>query len=302
MIGKGEPVFWPGAVAGRQSSRTEFMKNNHQTVSPFSHSTTSRGGFSIQAARPDRSARGRRPGRANLLVALTCFFSLSVVPSMQAALDTWTGGGANGMWTNVANWGVAAPVNGDDLFFTGVTRLTNTNNIGNLSINSISYGSSGFLHVAISNTAPFGLTITNGIVDPFGGNTNNLPLILGGSQSFSNQSFQATVLGGTINMSNYVLNASSSSGGTLYLNGVISGNGAVGVNTLNVYDGNVRIGAANTFNGGVNINSGTLTLGNAASIPSGDNRGNVLIASGAFLDAGEPEPDHQWIERTGNGR
>ncbi|MBC8095086.1 MAG: hypothetical protein H7Y43_04670, partial [Akkermansiaceae bacterium] len=207
----------------------------------------------------------------------------------RAATRTWNGGGANLLWSNAGNWGGFGVVEGDHLSFAGATKLINTNDILFLRINSLSYDGSGFLNVPRTNGPGYTVMITNGIVDTFGGNTNNIPLILGGSQSFSNQSPSTTlVLGGTINMSNSSLTIGGP--GEVFLTGVISGNGAVGVNSVTINDGLVRLGAANTFNGGVTVNSGMVQLGNAGGIPSGNARGDLFLASGASLDLGNSSP------------
>jgi hypothetical protein len=57
---------------------------------------------------------------------------------------TWTGGGADGNWNTVANWGAAVPVNGSSLTFSGVTRQVNTNNISGLNVAWVAFNSGGF--------------------------------------------------------------------------------------------------------------------------------------------------------------
>ena len=237
-----------------------------------------------------KSAEKFRRSMAALVWFLVLSICLGLVPQANAALRTWTGGGANGQWGLSANWGGTAVVNGDDLLFSGTTRLINSNDIVLLNINSLSYNASGFLNNPATNNANYTVTITNGIVDVAGNNTNNVPWILGGALSVSNQSPNTLVLGGTINMSNRNLTLSSSGGGNLFLNGIISGTAAIGVNSVNINDGLVRLAGANTFNGDVTVNSGTLQLGNAAGIPSGNGKGNLNLALNAFLDLGNTSP------------
>ena len=216
--------------------------------------------------------------------------TLAFVSNSPAAIKTWNGLGGTTNWSTSGNWGGTAPVNGDDLVFAGPARLFNSNDIVVLKIKSLGYSSSGFLNVPLTNGPGYTLTITNGITDNAGNNTNNIPLILGASQSFSNQVVAtAHQLGGTMNMSNFSLTIGGA--GNVYINGVISGNGAIGANVLNVNTtGTNRLTAANTFNGGVNINSGMVQLGNAGGIPSGGGRGNLFIASGATVDLGNQSP------------
>jgi len=82
-------------------------------------------------------------------------------------LLTWSGAGTDYTWTNTLNWGGAFPASGDDLLFTGATRLNNSNSITGLRLNSIAYTSSGFTNNGLA------LTITNGIVDASGNNTTS---------------------------------------------------------------------------------------------------------------------------------
>jgi fibronectin-binding autotransporter adhesin len=248
-------------------SRSSTQPNpNHRVMKNKSHQQTV-----SHSIAPNRSVLRRpltlsckplRHAFASLL--LLALLILGFVPGLQAALETWTGLGADSFWGTAGNWGGTAPVNGDDLLFSGSTRLGSSNSIVSLRLNSLSYNSSGFTNIGQA------LMITNGIVDIAGGNTNLIAITLGGSQSFSNQSSLTLVLSGTLNMSNYNLTASSSGGGNLFLNGVISGNGLYGVNALHLFDGITRLGAANTFNGGVDINPGaTVLVGNAGAFPNG---------------------------------
>jgi fibronectin-binding autotransporter adhesin len=284
-----------GILDFRQPIKQPKKLPNHQAMKIKTHQQTVSHASAINRGVPMGSLpRSRKPQRRAVGTSLLLVLSiLGVVPGMQAALRTWNGGGADSFWGTVGNWGGTAPANGDDLLFSGSTRLGNSNSIVSLRINSLSYNGSGFTNIGQA------LMITNGIVDVAGGNTNLIPLILGGSQSFSNLSSLTLVLSGTINMSNYNLTASSSGGGNLFLNGVISGNGLAGLNALNVYDGLVRLGALNTFKGGLNINSGTVMLGNAGAIPSGNSIGNLNIASGATLDLGNQSPTVNGL--TGSG-
>ncbi|MBC8095987.1 MAG: autotransporter-associated beta strand repeat-containing protein, partial [Akkermansiaceae bacterium] len=224
--------------------------------------------------------------------AMTCLLLLAGLNlSALAAQKTWDGGATDSNWGSGANWGGTAPVNGDDLVFTGALRLSNSNSLVGLAVNSVSYTSPGFNHVGQT------LMITNGVLDQGGNNTNGIPLIFGGVQGFTNQSGLPLVFSGTINLSNF--NLTIAGGSDVLLNGVISGNGAVGVNSLNIYDGVARLGAANTFNGDVNVNSGTLRLGNAAGIPNGNSRGNLNIASGATFELSSLSPNINGLNGAG---
>src|SRR4051812_14062450 len=68
--------------------------------------------------------------------------SLLAAGTVRAANDTWTGGGGDNFWNTPGNWGGTPPSANDSLFFTGTTRLVNSNNItagtafGNISFTS----------------------------------------------------------------------------------------------------------------------------------------------------------------------
>jgi autotransporter-associated beta strand protein len=77
------------------------------------------------------------------LFAGTILSGLLVAP-VQGADKTWTGGGANNSWSAGANWGGIAPVNGDNLIFSGTTRPNNTNDISSFSAGWLQFTSGGF--------------------------------------------------------------------------------------------------------------------------------------------------------------
>src|SRR6185295_14575590 len=103
----------------------------------------------------------------------------------QAGPRSWDGDGVstNNNWNNPANWDgdITFPANGDDLFFVSSVGLTNVNGIVDLRIHSINF--TFFGGYLMSGNA---LTITNGIMDQVGSNTNNIIMTLGASQTFSN--------------------------------------------------------------------------------------------------------------------
>src|SRR6266542_3272096 len=213
------------------------------------------------------------------IIRFSCLVSLCLClgDGARAATRNWSGSGTDYTWTNTANWGGTAPVNGDDLVFSGSTRLNNSNNITGLRPNSIAYNNSGFTNNGLA------LTITNGIVDNAGNNTNIIPLTLGAAQSFSNLAAATTlVLNGTIANGGFGLTVGGD--GNVNLGGVISGTGFLAMSG----NGVLRLGAANTWSNanGLTINSGTVRLANGASIPTGNGFGNVSIAAGALLDLG----------------
>lgn len=71
------------------------------------------------------------------------FLLVAVLGTSAAAgtLATWTGGGGNGLWTTSANWSGTAPVGGgtSSLTFAGTTQVTSTNDLVDLTIDSLSF-------------------------------------------------------------------------------------------------------------------------------------------------------------------
>src|SRR5688500_8084370 len=86
---------------------------------------------------------------------------LSVLPAGAATL-TWTGGGADDLWSTPDNWGGTAPMPGDSLIFTTTTRLNNTNNF-----------TSGTLFSGVTFDLPAGPFSLNGSPITLGGNIAN---------------------------------------------------------------------------------------------------------------------------------
>ena len=118
-------------------------------------------------------------GAAEGALLLCLLFAASHAP---AAIRTWDGDGAatSSLWSNVVNWDgdLTAPVSGDALVFSGAQGFLSTNDIAGLNLISISFNT-------FSGYSLFGnaVTITNGISDSTGSNTNGLPLTLGAAQT-----------------------------------------------------------------------------------------------------------------------
>ena len=71
-------------------------------------------------------------------------FSVTWISGPTAVARTWTGGGADDLWSTGANWDGAAPVSGNLLIFDGTTRQTNTNDISGLWVPSLTFNNGGF--------------------------------------------------------------------------------------------------------------------------------------------------------------
>lgn len=194
--------------------------------------------------------------------------------------DTWNGGGADNFWNDAANWNQAVTTNGDNLIFTGTTRLAANNNFVGLDINSITLNGQGF---ALSGNA---LTITNGYTDNAGSNSCSIALNLGASQTFANNA-AGTTNTITTGFSMGVNSLTISGNGDLFINGGISGltNDAITVNSGATF----RLGATETFGSNtvdaLIINSGTMQAGAAGAVPNGPGVGNILDNSTLDVNA-----------------
>ena len=206
-----------------------------------------------------------------LRAALLCG-ALTLAASSEAALRTWTGGGADGNWNSVLNWDTGAPVNGDSVLMSGTTRRFNTNNIVGLVLSGVGYN--GGVVFATSGNA---ISNTGGIYVTTGGHTNSLAWTLGGAQAFTNDAAGTfVILSG--NITNAANRLSVGGAGSVWLNGVVTGAG--GLRVLGA--GTNRLNAANVFNGSIDVQAGVLQFGNAAAIPSGAGRGD--LTNSALVD------------------
>jgi len=204
-------------------------------------------------------------GGVVLFGILLCGF---VVPCY-GATATWTGGGTDDNWTTADNWGGTAPNAGDDLVFTGSTRLTPVNDFpADTSFASVTFsaGAQGF-------------------------NLSGNRITLSGSLTNSDDNTQ--IINFDINIP--ATQTVDVSGGHLTLRGVISGAGGVtkaGSRTL-------TLTVANTFTGAMNITAGSVLLAGATnactsvSVSSGASlegagsiAGTVNVANGGFLSPG----------------
>jgi hypothetical protein len=61
-----------------------------------------------------------------------------------AGTTTWSGGGGNASWSTSSNWSTVPTTSGTwSLVFGGTTQTTNTNNIGSITVDSLTFGNNG---------------------------------------------------------------------------------------------------------------------------------------------------------------
>ena len=171
-----------------------------------------------------------------------------------AATSTWTGGGFNNSWSPQANWGTSTlPTTSGtySLQFGGTSRVNTVNNIGTISVNSLSFTNNG----GTGQNAFFALT--------------------GGTLAFNNASIVTTTATGgvfTNNSNGDTISSAMTLSGTstfttadlhnLSLLGNMSGSGAVvysesSANTIDY----VYVGGSNSYSGGTVIQGGAVQTG-----------------------------------------
>ncbi len=163
---------------------------------------------------------------------------------------TWSGGGADNLWTTAANWvGATAPTAGNALFFGGTTRLTTENNFSaDTSFAGITFNSDAGEFVLSGNRITLDGNLTNNAASV---QTVQLDMILDSTR---------TVTGS----------------GNITLAGVLSGDGGL----TKSGSGELLLSGSspNTYNGVTTVSGGTLRLGKTAgaiAVP-----GDLVISGG----------------------
>ncbi len=119
----------------------------------------------------------RNPDQKRALLAATALVLCLLAPGAFAANLIWNGGGTDNNWNTGDNWGGTAPVNGDNLIFSGANRQDTTNNIGSLTTGWLRFANGGFT----LNGNPFTLSssTTAMITNSAGTNVIACPLTIG---------------------------------------------------------------------------------------------------------------------------
>jgi fibronectin-binding autotransporter adhesin len=199
------------------------------------------GKLSVSSRHPRAAGAFRR---FVVATTLSCV-ALAAVPAARAGTDTWNGAGADNNWTTGLNWGGTAPSAQDSLFFGGSTRLGPVNNYATATqFNGIGFN---------SNAGAFTLT----------GNAINL----GGNVT------SATATAQTINIGLNLLQDTTFSGGSIIVNGAISGNFSL------ISGSSLTLKGTNGYTGTTTINSGSF-------IQVGSGTASGTVGSGSVIDNG----------------
>jgi autotransporter-associated beta strand protein len=241
--------------------------------------------------------------------------SFTSAPLTQGVAHLWTGGSATtSNWSDNANWMSGAPTEPSAvlLFPSSAARLTNTNDLTGLSIQSITFSGSGY---AINGND---ISLAGGITadaSATGTNTFNANIMLASSQTFtvSNAGATLTLAGGlrgsagltkagagtlvlaapntytggtTLGLGTLIVGNNGALGtGTLALNGgIVQSNGPINLNNPFTVGGMATVGGSNdlTFTGSGNLNAGSmLTVTNTATTTFSGN----LSGAGALTEA-----------------
>ncbi len=200
-----------------------------------------------------RAIGGLRTRRAGLVLAAFVGITL-LLPSLPAATRTWTSF-LSGVWSDPGNWTPAGvPQNGDTLVFGVFSGRTCSNDLANLSLNTITFTNNGY---TITGNA---VTLTQGISDNHIGAKNKVSCPIQfptGGNIFSIGIGQLEVAGNiTLNggglLSIFVFDT------PMTISGAISGNGDIG--KFQPGDLYLTGTSANTYTGGTYIRGGAIHL------------------------------------------
>lgn len=174
--------------------------------------------------------------------------------TLSAANKTWTGGsGFTNNWTSNFNWGGTTAVAGDNLFFGGTTRLSNTNdNTAGTNFIGLTFNAGAGAFTLGGNSITLGGNVTNNSSNL---QTINLALILSASRTFT-----------------------TSSTGSLTIGGIVSETGAAR-GLIKAGAGTLTLSGANTYTGGTTVNAGTLQISASERLA---NTGSLTVSGGTF--------------------
>jgi autotransporter-associated beta strand protein len=200
----------------------------------------------------------RRPALRGLAALSASVATLLAVQTASAANAVWTGGGADSNWVTAGNWGGVTPTAGDALFFDGVVRLNNNNNLtAGTSFTGITFNSTAGSFTLGGNSITLSGDITNASLNA---QTINLPLMLDGTRA---------------------MNVTSKMG-VLTNTGIISGNFGMTKTGPGLL---VLSTATNTFTGPVTVTGGTLSVDNdlrLGAVPAAATPGSIVLDGGTL--------------------
>ena len=193
-------------------------------------------------------------------LALPVFlFLLALAPVATAGtLSSWNGGGGNGNWSTAANWGATTVPTGTSaltpstLVFSGTTQTTTTNDLGTVTVDSLSFTNDG----SSGKTATFTLS---GSTLAFSSAAVTTSATTAGSISAGGDYLNMAM---TVTGSNTI---STGAGHSLSITGNISGSGSITYSGANSNVTAVYVMGNNSYTGGTYVTSGQVWTGNQSS-------------------------------------
>lgn len=210
---------------------------------------------------------------------------------------TWDGGGTTNNWSEAANWSPDnAPIDGNFLVFPAgapANSLSNNNDIGGLSLGSVTFGGGGY------NISGNAISLANGIsANASSGKISFHPsIILTQAQTFTNSGVSPVTFDATINLNGFVLTVANT--GDFNQVGRIIGAGGL----TKSGSGTLRLDSTTSnYTGITQINGGIVEIGDSNSLGASGAGNNTVVATGATLKVivnttGVPED----ITLNGNG-
>jgi autotransporter-associated beta strand protein len=194
---------------------------------------------------------------------------LIVCEQLHAATKTWDGGGGDNNWTTAANWDLdVAPSAGDALVFAGATRTSPVNDFANgTSFASITFSNGASSFSCSGND----ITLSGGASAITASNASNTMTIANNITFSTSAPTVTSTSGGSLTISGTVANGglllTIAGDGTITISGVLSGTGALTINTI--LDNATILSGTNTFTGNVTITVGGIRISNASGLGSG---------------------------------
>ena len=207
-------------------------------------------------------------------------------------IDTWTGGSLaspiSPNWTDANNWSrggsPGVPQSGDSLVFpAGAQQLVNTDNIGTLTIASITFTGTGYTinsNTGTINLGSGGLSV--GGTAGAGNNALNVGMTFLNAETFT-VATSGQVLTDSLAINNGGFPLTVTGQGNMTLSGVISGAGALTKGLTAADVGTLTLGGANSFTGAATINAGVLAAGAAGALGAASTTVSTMVNSGATL-------------------
>ena len=186
-----------------------------------------------------------------------------------AGITTWSGGGGNANWSTSSNWSTLPTTSGTwSLVFGGATQTTNTNDIGQITVDSLTFGNNG----TVGRNANFTLS----------GSTLALSTATITTTATTSGSALTDSVGNALSLTGSNT-ASIGSGHNLTIAGNIGGTGSLTMSGA----GQLYLTGSNSQSGATYITGGSLRTGSGGSSTDSNNyacgTGDVVVSGSGTL-------------------